>query len=184
MLYMMNTGQRLIQLTPINYYAIIVEYKPYMMRRRNIMKKIFFVLALTLILVGCGDDNNNQQDETTTQTTTQAETTTSEETTTQVPAVNTLVMTDPNNEYPNNQFVFYFDGDTLTKVEYIIVFDNIDDAILGQTLYNSYADQYESIVLDNLTLTVTYGPEPMSQYQGFTKAGLQANQESQGLVVK
>ena len=145
------------------------------------MKKLFLCFAISLFLVGCG--NNNNQDNTTTQATTQESTITLNETTTQVPALDTLIMTDPNNTYPNNRFIFYFDGDTLTKVEYIIVFDNIDDAILGQTLYNSYADQYESIVLDNLTLTVTYGPEPMSQYQGFTKSGLQANQESQGLVL-
>lgn len=148
------------------------------------MKKLFFIFALCLILVGCGNNNEDNQDTTTiTQTTTIEETTTLEETTTQTTLDNVLIMTDPNNEYQNNRFIFTFDGDTLKSVEFIIAFDNLEDALLGEELYNAYADQYESVTLDDLILSVVYGPDPKTQYEGFTKPELQANLESQGLVV-
>lgn len=151
------------------------------------MKKFlsFLIISITVLtigftLYGCG--NKDDIEESSTIETTTEETTTVEETTTE-DIEDVLTMTDPNNDYPNNKMVFYFEYDQLIKVEYIIVFDNMEDANLGEELYLAYADQYESITLEGLTLSVFYGEEMRGQWQGMDLAAIQAEREGQGFTV-
>lgn len=76
----------------------------------------------------------------------------------------TIVVTDPQNEYDNNKLVFHFEDNVLVKVEYIIVFETQESALLAKELYQAYAAEYNLISLDGLTLTVEYGSEMRTQY--------------------
>ncbi len=144
---------------------------------------IFFAMA---IFVGCGNKTPVETSET--QSNLESTTEQTSEATTEESIItsndNTLIAMDPANEYSNHQFIYYFNDDNeLTGIEYIIVFDNSQEAQLAYELYNAYAQMYEFVSLDGNTLTVSYGEEMRLEYSGLTKQLLENLLISQGYTI-
>ena len=140
---------------------------------------IFFAMV---IFVGCGNKTPVETSETQSSLEFTTEATTEESIITS--NGNTLIAMDPANEYSNHQFIYYFnDDDELTGIEYIIVFDNSQEAQLAYELYNAYAQMYEFVSLDGNTLTVSYGEEMRLEYSGLTKQLLENVLISQGYTI-
>lgn len=134
------------------------------------------MLICTFLLFGCNNSDVSK------------ETTLTPETTTPIPTTSAsqeslLIVTDPTNDYENNQLLFYFEEDLLKKIEYVIVFETLNDAMLGEELYLAYADQYDSIQRDNLTLIVEYGPDMRLPYEAISKDALKTSLISEGYIV-
>ncbi len=145
------------------------------------MKKIIFViLTCAFFLWGCGSPEDNNEAETTAETST--EQSTQEETSTS-PEYDILTVQDPSNDYPNNYLKFYFDGDVLESLALLLFLILWKKLFFGEDQYQMYEEEYESITLDETTLTVVYGENMRLEYSGYTKQSLEEYFVSQGYEI-